>query len=193
MGCDPGPRGTLQHTTSWSLEIYNDWESEHVCEKEMVLFNDIWSQWGRLKWPYAITRVTVHLQPHVWSGGLQVEKKFGRTWHWMSLLRPGLIKQHKPNLNGDNQCHTRGHIALVIFCLQSPAIMLATYTNKKEPSTWWLQIATLTLRIPWEFVWVNTLTLSPLCACVWESERFYKDYLCYDKMQLIQSLVVLAN
>ena len=26
-----------------------DWESEHVCEKEMVLFNDIWSQWGRLK------------------------------------------------------------------------------------------------------------------------------------------------
>ena len=120
MGCDPGTRGTLQHMTSWSLAIYNDWESEHVSEKEMVLFNDIWSQWGRLKWPYAITRVTVHLQPHVWSDGLQVEKKFGHTWHCMSLLRPGLIKQHKPNLNGDNRCHTRGHIT---FCLQSPTIM----------------------------------------------------------------------
>ena len=89
----------------------------------------------------------------------------------MSLLKPGVINQ--PNLNGDNQCHTRGHITLVIFCLQSPCtIMQATYTNKKDPSTWWLQIVTSTwhvkFEVPWEFVWVNTLTLSPLCACVWE-------------------------
>ena len=24
-------------------------------------------------------------------------EKYGHTWHWMSLLRPGVIKQHKPN------------------------------------------------------------------------------------------------
>ena len=38
---------------------------------------------------------------YVWSdvcsGYLQVEKKYGHTWHWMSLLGPGVFKQHKPN------------------------------------------------------------------------------------------------
>ena len=54
--------------------------------------------WGILKWPYAITRLTAHFMwPDVRSGDLQVQKKYGHTWHRMSLLRPGVIKQHKPS------------------------------------------------------------------------------------------------
>ena len=35
----------------------------------------------------------------VWSGDLQNNlKKDGYTWHWMCLLRPGVIKECKPNL-----------------------------------------------------------------------------------------------
>ena len=33
---------------------------------------------------------------------LQVLKNYGHTWYWMCLLRPGVIKQHKPNLL---KCH----------------------------------------------------------------------------------------
>ena len=39
----------------------------------------------------------LYVWPDVWSGDLQVLKKYGHTWHRMSLLRPGVIKQHKPN------------------------------------------------------------------------------------------------
>ena len=39
--------------------------------------------------------------PDVWSGELQIQKKYaliyGYTWHRISFLRPGVIKQHKPN------------------------------------------------------------------------------------------------
>ena len=35
--------------------------------------------------------------PNVRSADFQVYKKYGHTWHQMSLLRPGVIKQHKPN------------------------------------------------------------------------------------------------
>ena len=36
----------------------------------------------------------------VWSGDLQNNlEKDGHTWHWMSLLRPGVIKQYKPSLS----------------------------------------------------------------------------------------------
>ena len=36
----------------------------------------------------------------VWSGDLQNNlEKDGHTWHWMSLLKPGVIKQYKPNLS----------------------------------------------------------------------------------------------
>ena len=35
--------------------------------------------------------------PDVWCGDLQLFQKYGHTWHRMSLLRPGVIKQHKPN------------------------------------------------------------------------------------------------
>ena len=40
----------------------------------------------------------VQVWPDVWSGDLQVLKKYGHTCHRMSLLRPGAIKQNKPNL-----------------------------------------------------------------------------------------------
>ena len=33
----------------------------------------------------------------VWSGDLQGYKKYGHTWYRMSLLRPDIIKQHKPD------------------------------------------------------------------------------------------------
>ena len=37
----------------------------------------------------------LHVWPDVWSDDLQVLKKHGHTWHRMSFLRPGVIKQHK--------------------------------------------------------------------------------------------------
>ena len=45
-----------------------------------------------------ITRLTAHfVWPDVWSADLHLfVKKYGHTWHRMSLLRPDVIKQHKP-------------------------------------------------------------------------------------------------
>ena len=40
--------------------------------------------------------------PNVWSGDLQVLKKYRHTWHRMSSLGPGVIKQHKPNRTNNN-------------------------------------------------------------------------------------------
>ena len=45
--------------------------------------------------------------PDVWSGHLQVLKRHGHAWHWMPLLRPGVIKQHRSKLNRQwDQQHT---------------------------------------------------------------------------------------
>ena len=54
----------------------------------------------------------------VWSADLQVNKKYGKTWHRMSLLRPGVIKQHKPTSYFDIQQEqvARSHFADVIKC-----------------------------------------------------------------------------
>ena len=59
-----------------------------------------------LKWPSAITRMTVYftyhqadsplcLRPDVFSVDFQVYKNYRHTWHRISLLRPGVIIQHK--------------------------------------------------------------------------------------------------
>ena len=39
----------------------------------------------------------LYVWPNVWSGDFASSEKYGQTWHWMSLLRPGVIKQHAPN------------------------------------------------------------------------------------------------
>ena len=40
----------------------------------------------------------LYVWPDVWSADLHLfMKKYGHTWHRMSLLRPDVIKQHKPN------------------------------------------------------------------------------------------------
>ena len=55
---------------------------------------------GILKWPYANTTLTAHFMCGLMSdlAICKFKKKYGHTWHRMSLLRPGVIKQHKPNL-----------------------------------------------------------------------------------------------
>ena len=40
----------------------------------------------------------LYVWPDVWSADLHLFVKNGHTWHRMSLLRPDVIKQHKPNL-----------------------------------------------------------------------------------------------
>ena len=56
---------------------------------------------GRLKWSYAITRLTAHFM-HGLMFDLVICKfrkkvcKFGHTWHRMSLLIPDVVKQSKP-------------------------------------------------------------------------------------------------
>ena len=57
-------------------------------------------------WPYAITRLTAHFVcvPDVWSGDLQVYHKYDHAWHWMSLLRSGVIKQYKLKPLGAKVC-----------------------------------------------------------------------------------------
>ena len=41
----------------------------------------------------------LNVWPDVWSGDLKVQKKYGQTRHQVSLLRPGVIKQHKTKPN----------------------------------------------------------------------------------------------
>ena len=43
--------------------------------------------------------ISLYVWPNVWFGELQVQKKYGHTWRWMSLLRPSVIRQHKPIRN----------------------------------------------------------------------------------------------
>ena len=55
--------------------------------------------WGRLKWPYAKSpgwQPTLYVAWCLswWFANLE---KYGHTWHRISLLRPGVIKQHKPS------------------------------------------------------------------------------------------------
>ena len=54
---------------------------------------------GISKWPYANARLTAHFMCGLMSdlAICKFKKKYGHTWHRMSLLRPGVIKQHKPN------------------------------------------------------------------------------------------------
>ena len=48
-----------------------------------------------------------YVRPDIWSGDLQVKKKYAHTWHRMSSLRPGVIKQHIPNQTPVRWCeHT---------------------------------------------------------------------------------------
>ena len=70
---------------------------------------------GRLKWPYAKSpgwqpTLCVTWCPICWFA--LVYKKYGHTWHWMSFLRPGVIKQHKPN---HHCCLGRGSMEWEIF------------------------------------------------------------------------------
>ena len=44
----------------------------------------------------------LYVWPDVWFDQLQVQKKYGQTWHRMSLLRPGVIKQHQTKTNKPN-------------------------------------------------------------------------------------------
>ena len=87
-------------------------------ESENLLITDDWIETtlGVIKWVCTLTHAYPHKQkplrkmkvticnhqvdnplcvwPDVWSDDLQVLKKCGHTWHRMSLLRPGVIKQH---------------------------------------------------------------------------------------------------
>ena len=59
------------------------------------MLTHIHTLWGNLKWPYAITRLISHFMC-----GLMFDLvicKYGHTWHRMSLLKPVVIKQHKPS------------------------------------------------------------------------------------------------
>ena len=55
---------------------------------------------GRLKWLYAITGLTAHFTCGLMSGLVNCKhrKECGHTWHWMSLLRPDFVNQHKLKL-----------------------------------------------------------------------------------------------
>ena len=55
---------------------------------------------GRLKWSYAKSpgwQPTLYVAWCLICWLALAYKKYGHTWHRMSLLRPGVIKQHKPN------------------------------------------------------------------------------------------------
>ena len=54
--------------------------------------------WGRLKWSYGIIRLTAYFMCGLMSDLVlcKFRKRYGHTWHRMSLLGPDVIKQHKP-------------------------------------------------------------------------------------------------
>ena len=53
----------------------------------------------RSKWPFLITTLTTP-GPYIWFGDLQVLKGVQCfMWHWMALLRPGVIEKQSVQLN----------------------------------------------------------------------------------------------
>ena len=65
----------------------------------------------------------LYVWPDVWSGDRKFRKKYGHTWHWMSLLRPGVT-------NNTNQTKPFGLIPLSCYaCLSilNAAVCNITY------------------------------------------------------------------
>ena len=54
----------------------------------------------KINWPSVVTRLTAHVTCGLMSDLIfcKHRKEYNYTWHRMSLLRLGVIKQHKPNL-----------------------------------------------------------------------------------------------
>ena len=61
-----------------------------------------------------------YVWPDIWLADLQVYTKYGHTWHQMSLLRLGVIKQRKPN----QPLILLYHFNKVTFCLIGLGLLL---------------------------------------------------------------------
>ena len=85
----------------------------------------------KIKWPPAITRLTVHFTCGLMSDLLisKHRKKYGHTWHWVSLLRPGVTSQHKHlgirKVTYDVQYFTSKHHAVHFLTFPEQIALLA--------------------------------------------------------------------
>ena len=81
-------------------------------------------------WPYAVTRMTAHFMCGLMSDLVICkcrQKMYGHTWHWMSLLRPGVIRQHKPNQTLSKRLYSK----VAEMCFVNPVASLCDFTVHK--------------------------------------------------------------
>ena len=98
----------LQHVTLWAIK----WVYKPIYTHT--------KPGGRLKWPYAKSpgwQPTLCVAWCLICWFALAYKKYGHTWHRMSLLRPGVIKQHKSNNMSDLIASSRLKVTRHVFQL----------------------------------------------------------------------------
>ena len=120
---------------------------------------------------HAITRLTAHFTAWCMMWWFASLEKYGHTWDRMSLLRPGVIKQHKPK-----PIHLAEHSSTWrLFQYQSEFQLrlwvrftwLTTYSNLLQTSSIW-NISSVRLGFDshcWSCVEVLGKLLIPYCLC----------------------------
>ena len=105
--------------------------------------------------------IPLYVWPDVWSGDVQALKKYIHTWHWKSLLRPGVIKQHK------SCTHRNQKVSYAVLTYQSVSLLfwicarLHWITNlaviqKSEEISLWQRFGDKCRRVNlWFLQWIN--------------------------------------
>ena len=73
------------------------WCGDLQVWKSMVIHDTECLYWDQVSQNSTQTTLCVACCLMWWFASLE---KYGHTWHWMSLLRPGVIIQHKTHLSG---------------------------------------------------------------------------------------------
>ena len=127
----------------------------------------------------------LYVWPDVWSSDLLVYKKYGHTWHGISLPRPDVIEQHKPNLvfqglqkviNDWKMCSTMLRQAYRRATLLKPALSQTNVEIKEIGRKKWTHRKVCRARV---YVWlVNTkkINVSPATKLVLVSNKQHEIY-----------------
>ena len=76
--------------------------------------------------------------------------KYGHTWHWMFLLRPGVIKQHKPNQTW------------LWYSNERLSLSLLNQIWTIDVFTFWFFSRTWSFQKPWSLHWKRKASSSPV-------------------------------
>ena len=120
--------------------------------------------WGRLKLPYGITRLTAHFMCGLMSDLVICKfKKYGHTWHRKSLLRPGVVKPHKPKPFILVHSKTGNFVWNVLFPLHIKQFYLLIETWRKHGTRLVLFLITWVIEPK---KWIICKMYNTPCTCV---------------------------